>query len=371
MNQKRINKIGNAQISTARSKIGTSSALFDGIGDGLLVYPDDDFKLGLGDFTVEFWVYETALNSTIYFVDTRSSTTGPLQFSIMGNASGTYFWANGSTRITGPAITINQWVHISVIRYNNATKLYIDGLMVGSFVDNISYDNIGYIHIGKEYIDSLYSVNGNIDEFRFSNIARHTANFTPSSIVFSSDANTILLLHMEGTNGSTTFVDDYWPVKTIIPYGDAVVGPIGKFDTTSLYFGHNNAGFIVKSHTDFDFNGDFTVELWAYIRSTTESSFELGKKLDDSPIMDGKSPAYVNRYLIDARTTSYGISQFVLYYEDEAIKFWTYNSGDILREPCGLDSWNHIALVRKNSVINLYVNGVSEQSITLNMIYNL
>ena len=49
---------------------------------------------------------------------------------------------------------------------------------------------------------------GNIDEFRISNNARYTAAFTPETTPFQNDANTLLLLHMDGTDGDTDFVDD-------------------------------------------------------------------------------------------------------------------------------------------------------------------
>jgi hypothetical protein len=58
------------------------------------------------------------------------------------------------------------------------------------------------------------SFNGYLDEVRISNIARYTAAFTPSTTPFQSDANTVLLLHMDGTNASTVFTDD----NGIAPY---------------------------------------------------------------------------------------------------------------------------------------------------------
>ena len=64
-----------------------------------------------------------------------------------------------------------------------------------------------------------YSNNGYIDEFRISKgIARWTSNFTPPTEAYTTDLYTKLLLHMDGTNGSTTFTDSspYVSAMTLI-----------------------------------------------------------------------------------------------------------------------------------------------------------
>ena len=62
--------------------------------------------------------------------------------------------------------------------------------------------------ISTNWDGNNYSINGHMDEIRISNIARYTANFTPSTTPFQNDSNTLLLLHMDGTDGSTVFTDD-------------------------------------------------------------------------------------------------------------------------------------------------------------------
>ena len=55
---------------------------------------------------------------------------------------------------------------------------------------------------------TLPNFNGWLKEFRISNgVARWTSDFTPPTAEYTPDQYTVLLLHMDGTNGSTTFTD--------------------------------------------------------------------------------------------------------------------------------------------------------------------
>jgi len=68
---------------------------------------------------------------------------------------------------------------------------------------------------------------GSLKEFRISNgVARWTSNFTLPTAEYTPDQYTVLLLHMHGTNGSTTFKDSNSGTVTVTP-----TSPVGSFYT--------------------------------------------------------------------------------------------------------------------------------------------
>ena len=106
-------------------------------------------------------------------------------------------------------MTANTWQHVALVRNGTNLQIYIDGTARGtpSTTDNLNYSHASYILIG---VDEAFNRDGNgyIDEYRVSNIARYTGNFTPSGSAFVNDSNTVLLIHADGTNGLTRFTDD-------------------------------------------------------------------------------------------------------------------------------------------------------------------
>ena len=84
-------------------------------------------------------------------------------------------------------------------------------------------------------------------------------------------AQTVLLLHCDGTDASTTFTDSSSPAKTVTAVGDAQLDTAQfKFGTASGLFDGTGDELTVTDHADFDFGtGDFTIEFFVRFNSVT------------------------------------------------------------------------------------------------------
>jgi hypothetical protein len=86
--------------------------------------------------------------------------------------------------------------------------MYINGNQSGAtYTDTNNYAAGSCIIGGNDFTLGAAPILGNMDEIRFSNIARYTANYTPATQAFVNDQNTVLLIHCDGTNGSKVFTD--------------------------------------------------------------------------------------------------------------------------------------------------------------------
>ena len=230
---------GNAQIDTAQSKFGGASGLFDGSGDYLSTPANEDFNFGSGDFTIEGRIRFNAYNNiTTYgflferytdannFICCEISGASPKQLRFVAKSGGntvadySYGWSANT----------NTWYHIAYVR--NGTNFYM-------FIDGVSQSLTATVPISTNSMPTLSSspaigqslrsggvyFNGWMDEVRVSKgIARWTSNFTPPTSEYTTDANTVSLLHMNGTDASTTFTDEV----TVVDGSNNFVDESGK-----------------------------------------------------------------------------------------------------------------------------------------------
>jgi hypothetical protein len=200
---------GNAAISTANAKIGASSLYLDGTSNTYVTSAStSDYSYGTSDFTIEGWVYFSAIGAAQAIFDQRATATD-IAILIEINAAGApRVYINGSYVIThGSTISATTWAHVAVVRASGVMSLYLNGVAAGTTYSDTNFYANKAIVLGS-YFSNTARMTGYIDEFRITNkLARYTSGFTPATTAFVADSNTILLLHFEGTNASTTISD--------------------------------------------------------------------------------------------------------------------------------------------------------------------
>ena len=223
---------GNAQLSTVEKKFGASSLLLDGTGDYLSIASNADFAYGTDDFTIEMWIYRTVSGVSQVFYDQRTAIPTNYAPILAINTSNQLLYNDGAaTVITGATtVPLNAWSHVAVSRQGTSTKLFLDGVQQGStYTDSRNYIQTP-VTIGARF-DGTVAFNGYIDELRVTKgLARYTTTFTPSTTAFVGDSSTELLLHMDGSNGSTTILDDFVTIQDIRSSGGGTATSITRYD---------------------------------------------------------------------------------------------------------------------------------------------
>jgi hypothetical protein len=184
-----LETVGNAQISTAQSKFGGSSMLFDGTGDYLVPIGTNTPQFTFpGDFTIELWIYVTNISSYSFIFDGRASgvTSGAWLVDLNGAVIG---WGPGSSiAISSSSILANTWYHLAICRSGSSTRMFLDGTQTGStYTDSGSY-TVGTnrpIIGGSGNSPGSFNFPGYIDDLRITKgAARYTANFTAPTSAF-------------------------------------------------------------------------------------------------------------------------------------------------------------------------------------------
>jgi hypothetical protein len=184
--QNNLTLVGNAKTSTAQYKFGTASMLFDGTGD-YVTLPSHSFKpFNTGDFTIECFARFDAIDGKGLFQlgasYLPSAITGPAVFASVdtNNPWRIYYGTSHADASVSPSA--NTWYHVAYVRSSGVTKLYVDGTSVISQNDTTNYTNTFFV-IGGGY-SSSFLMDGYIDDFRISHMARYTSNFTAPTAAF-------------------------------------------------------------------------------------------------------------------------------------------------------------------------------------------
>lgn len=156
------------------------------------------------------------------------------------------------------------------------------------------------------------------------------------------DANTVLLLHMNGAPNGVLFKDSSRVPKVVTADGGKTVAEGFKFGRSALDTGK----ITIADHADFNFgSADFTIE--AFVNLVAAS---LGGATDVLFCRDGVSPNFGFRFIYQ-----YNPNKWILDYSVDGTSF---TSADFAGAITAADTPVHIALVRHGSDLLLFKDGV-------------
>lgn len=228
-----------AQVDTAQKQFGTGSLLLDGSLDYIKRNVSNDAQYdGFTEWTWECWIRASDFGSIDLGIGAGENSPGCIFKNGLLGTAGNYtvnIWNNlaGYTQLQAFGVSYNNfqlsentWYHIAVTGSSTpgvGQVLYVNGNYYARLPNNTTlptFDSV--ISIGANYWNLTNSdvfFNGHIDEMRFSSTIRYPWTgdeqtnpgdnmFTPPTAAFTTDSDTLLLLHMDGDDGSTQFVND-------------------------------------------------------------------------------------------------------------------------------------------------------------------
>lgn len=186
---------GNAQIDTAQFKFGTSSALFDGSGDGISLDISSDWHFGSGDFTVEAQLRPSSVSGVRWIIGQGDSlSNGPRngwalwalngvpRFSYVADGSST--WVDAVIGVS--TLPTSSWRHLMVAREGNTIRLFVEGALDNSAALTATLKNASLTdaRIGTDSFGTN-GYAGHIDELRIlKGKAAQTAAFTAPTAAY-------------------------------------------------------------------------------------------------------------------------------------------------------------------------------------------
>jgi hypothetical protein len=152
-----------------------------------------------------------------------------------------------------------------------------------------------------------------------------------------------LLLHCDGTDGSTTFIDSSNSAHTVTAAGGAEVDTANpRFGSGSVLLNGTTAWLTIPDSEDWHFGtGDFTIEMSVYFSNLTGNREFFAQRIGSTvpPVLFYRIGSGINVYL-SFNNISFAANP-------------TIASGAVLTAA----TWYEIALVRSGSDFKLYIDG--------------
>jgi hypothetical protein len=159
--------------------------------------------------------------------------------------------------------------------------------------------------------------------------------------------NVSLLLHGDGTNGSTTITDSSPSPKAVTAFGNAQISTAqSKFGGASIAFDGNNDWLSVSAGALALESGNFTFECFVRWIGDTAINKTASSNIIDFRTAEPSSQFYL--FILPSAAT-----QAFQYYVDGAVRITSTTAATV-------NTWRHVAIVKSSNITTMYVDGVSQ-----------
>lgn len=370
LSPKTVTVHGNAFVNYNADSPNTISGVFDGDGDYLSISPNPLPGI-TSALTIESWIYINSVPEYGWPIISQSKNQGQgeQEFYISGSSSGNpgklRFLRFGAFALPfdlfgSTTIPLNKWVHVAVTFDGVTARLFVNGYLDASASTSKAWEQTDQpFYVGRTHVPNFpeYEIqaNGKISELRITKgYARYKNHFVPMPVraiekpitVDPSFSTVSLLLNADGTDGSTQTSDISSNPKVVTFNGNAKISTEKSvFGAGSFKFDSSGDYITVPESQDFQLTGNFTLESWIFLNSTTGIqcviSTRRNNNIQHTPvglfIEDGK----LRLVSSNSTNTAYTVNLY---------STSTLTSG----------VWYHIAGTRSGNTWKIFINGVEE-----------
>ncbi len=294
---------------------------------------------GVGDFTVETWIYRLTASASM-IADTRPDNGNGSFLTLAVNPNGSIdLTISGAGNLAPTAVNLVpplSWHHVAITKTAGTVRIFVDGKLVGSTANNTNFSQASY-RIGGNAFLGVQS-NALFADYRVvHDTALYITDFTLPTSPIGVVPNTAALVSFNdlgiydgtGKHGTT-------------PVGNARVSTSQFHDElSSVYFDGSGDYLQIPYSSGFNFSvGPWTVEAWVRLNTTAGAQTIISKDTHGSNFDFCIYIANGNSLLCYTHRTTAGFGVSI--------------------PPMQPNVWYHIALVRNNAGVNtFYFNGVS------------
>ena len=303
-------------------------------------------------------VTRTNANSLSFTTAALSSTTYPIY--VVNPDGATAIFINPGLQVSGKPVWITTSPLASWFRgaaLSRTLQANSDSAVTYSLAGGSSLPSGLTLAANGLISGTLSSLPANTTTYNFTVVATDAESQTTSSafsidatteVAFVDDANTLLLIHADGSNNSTSFSDDNSSgrtARTVTAFNQAKISTVqSKIGGASAAFDGDNDYITSTISTGSNLQGDLTIELWAYLNALPSTA--------GGGYMMIYSTSENSKYLMlqNAGANNNPKLQFAF--------GGGYGGPTLSSVSITTNTWVHIAVVRYNGTWKGYWNGV-------------